>query len=173
MKTTIIFIACLLISMTLTAQSNIEISGMVLDHHLKTPLFDAHVYVEGTNIGTVPDRGGYFRLQVPEHYQDKKLMISHVGYIFSEIIVSSFVKSEGVISMMPSVTVLPEIIITAEPEVNPIAHNKRQINYAELEKMYHTAYTKSNETDEYHNLTRAVLTEAEIDLKALFNMQVH
>jgi len=72
------FFFFLIISKTCLSASGSGLSGTVLDSASYEPLIYANVFIEGTTVGTISDRNGYFYLQIlPGKY---KLNISYIGY---------------------------------------------------------------------------------------------
>lgn len=59
---------------------NIVLQGMILDEKTKEPLSYANIGIPGTNLGTISNMEGNFRLQIPEPYSDSMLTVSYIGY---------------------------------------------------------------------------------------------
>lgn len=122
-------------------QNSVQISGRVFNGVEKTPLMDCHVYVKGTNIGTVTDEDGEFSLKVPIMYQRRQLIVSFVGFAkFDEKI--SLIKHDNLqISLQPEVIALEEIIITPGKELLvDQAIDGVMINYEDKDEMLFDFY---------------------------------
>ena len=117
MKLLTIIIGLLLLPAMAYYQKSVEISGMVIDSVEKTPLMDCHVYVKGTNIGTVTDEAGMFSLKVPLIYKQRPLIVSYVGFVKYEEKVAVIKKSGVQISLQPDVIALEEIVISPGKEL--------------------------------------------------------
>lgn len=69
---------------------DITIKGTVLAEEDNQPLSDVTILVKGTNIGTITDEKGHFKLDVP--VSATILVISYVGYELQEIQIAKNVK---------------------------------------------------------------------------------
>ena len=95
-------------------QEFIDVSGKVFNEEDRIPLMDSHVYIKGTNIGTISGKNGEFTLNVPWKYADYSLTVSYVGYSSFEQKLSDLESDELKISMKPDIIVLDEVVITPE-----------------------------------------------------------
>src|SRR5476651_2582466 len=76
------FALLFLLGLHAMAQNKV-VTGKVTDSKDGSPLIGASVAAKGTNIGTVTDINGNFRLPVPE--SENTLVVSYIGYIRKEI----------------------------------------------------------------------------------------
>jgi TonB-linked SusC/RagA family outer membrane protein len=83
------------------------ISGKITDEETGEPLPGATVLVKGTNIGTVTDTEGSFRLEIPEGAES--LLVSFVGYIEQEVVLAG--QTEFQIEMVSGGSELDEVIV--------------------------------------------------------------
>ncbi|WP_020529735.1 SusC/RagA family TonB-linked outer membrane protein [Flexithrix dorotheae] len=63
--------------------TNKEVSGKVTDSETGEPLIGASVIVQGSNLGTITDINGSFKLSIPDDAQN--LVFSYVGYERTEV----------------------------------------------------------------------------------------
>lgn len=112
MKTLSIIIGLLVLPAMVYYQKTIEINGVVFDAEKGTPLMDSHVYISGTEIGTISGEKGEFTLKVPIIYKDRSLIVSYVGYTTFEKKILNVQRNEIQISMQPGIIALDEVIVT-------------------------------------------------------------
>lgn len=115
----ILTVACLLLSMSVYAQSSI--SGKIFDHATGEPIIGASIYIPGTSVGTKSDNLGQFKLQVPSGKDS--FYVSFIGYVPKKIAVSGTPFS---IALKASQSTLNRVVISAsrnsQPRVNtPVA----------------------------------------------------
>ena len=162
MKLLTIIVGLLILPAMAYYQKSVQISGMVISSVEKDPLMDCHVYVKGTNIGTVTDEKGMFTLKVPIMYKQRQLIVSHVGFAnFKEKI--SLIVHEGLqISLQPDVTVLDEIVVTPGKELLvDQAIDQVMTNYEDQDEMLLDFYLALFALDKDHK----VLKEAYQDIQ--------
>src|SRR5690606_27156181 len=108
--------SCFLLAALLSAEVQSQmVSGRVLDQQSGRPLAYVHVGVLGRNIGTISRENGEFILDISGIPQSEKITFSMVGYTTVSVNISNIPTSELIISLIPSVTQLDEIIIRDEP----------------------------------------------------------
>jgi len=117
MKLLSIIIGLLILPAMVYYQKSIEIRGVVINAIERTPLVDSHVYISGTDIGTITDENGKFSLQVPIIYGKSPLVVSYVGFASFEKKLSEIRKNELHIAMQPATIPLDEIVITPGKEL--------------------------------------------------------
>ena len=94
----------------------IEIEGLVLMGDSKKPLEYASVSVTGTNISTITNLDGKFRIKIPSNVIDQNLLINYLGYQNKVLKISDLTPDGNVIRMYESTENLPEInVITGDP----------------------------------------------------------
>ena len=104
MKRLLLFIAGLLMTVTMSAQTTV--SGNVADE-IGEPVIGASVMIAGTSTGTVTDFDGNFTLSnVPS---DAVLKISYIGYKAEEVAVGGRTKID--VTLKPDNEVLDEVIV--------------------------------------------------------------
>lgn len=86
---------------------DITIKGTVLAEEDNQPLSDVTILVKGTNIGTITDEKGHFKLDVP--VSATILVISYVGYELQEIQIAKNVK----VYMKKEAALIDEVIVVA------------------------------------------------------------
>ncbi len=116
-----------LVLLPIVAFSQASIRGSVTDQTTNEPLVGAHVFVQGTAIGTATDREGKYVLTgVPAgSYQ---LKVSYIGYVSKEI--SQTVESGSTMSLditlMADVVQGEEVIVTAQARGQVAAINQQR-----------------------------------------------
>lgn len=126
------FIVLLLIAMnciTAFAQVTQTIRGKVVDEVSKTPLLGVSVAIVETNLGSVTDEAGNYRLDnVPVGRQT--LQISYIGYEsqqLANIVVTAGKEVVLNISLTESVTSLDEVVVTAGNDDKTATNNELAI----------------------------------------------
>lgn len=89
-----------------TWSQNIEFSGQVLDEQ-DNSLPGVSVMVKETNIGTITDADGHFRLSVPA--DSETLIFSFIGFVTQEVAIDSK-KTNIIIKMESSIVSLSEVV---------------------------------------------------------------
>jgi hypothetical protein len=95
-----------------TTDSNIEIKGRITDMETNEPIPFAHVFVEGTLIGTTTDLEGRFILLLNE-LSSKLIVVSAIGYE-SQKFKGFNPDRELNISLDPNVYMLDDVVIKAD-----------------------------------------------------------
>jgi len=125
-KTSVVLLAVLLIASTLNAQKTGSVSGTILQKNNQQSLTGANINISGTNLGTVADSNGRFRiLNIP--VKTYNLIISSVGFkTFTQynIVVNSGNENVFTIELEQEAGDLGEVIVKT---------NKRSVRAATLE----------------------------------------
>lgn len=102
------------------------ISGKVIDESTKKTISFVSVGIKGTNIGTLSDDSGFFKINLEKALQADSFKISAIGYkskIYSITKVQSF--SEEQIYLQPENYTLKEVIILPTKTKHKVLGNKR------------------------------------------------
>lgn len=99
-----------------------EIRGYVLDKKTKQRLEAASIQLKNTNIATVTNEDGEFRLKIPDAYSQNTVIISYLGYLSVEKKVSNFTLKSKKIYLQRDISELGEVAI--EPK-DPITLLKK------------------------------------------------
>jgi TonB-linked SusC/RagA family outer membrane protein len=122
MKRVLLFLAITaMTSLSLFAQST-TISGKITSVDEPGGLPGANILVKGTDVGTVSDMNGNFRLQVPEGRN--LLVVSFVGYQNQEVRIDG--RSVINIELKSDMSSLVEVVVTAQG----IERDQRSLGYA-------------------------------------------
>src|SRR5215467_3945272 len=70
------------------AQNNLNVSGIVRDAKTNDPLIGATITVKERTTGTITDKNGSFKLNVPLKNDSARLLISYVGYRTNEVTIT-------------------------------------------------------------------------------------
>lgn len=92
------------------SQDQIHWEGRVLSKTDSTPIFNAHIFLKNTKLGTSTNEQGYFQFNYSDKYKEKSLLISCIGYS-PEIIKET--EKHKVIFLEEDVLALKEIVVTA------------------------------------------------------------
>jgi hypothetical protein len=96
----------------LVAQDGIVITGSISSAGSQQPVPYAHIYIEGTTLGTAANARGEFVLNLPSRYDDKVITFSSVGYASERIPVSSVAHGKPLsVLLIPSAMLLEEVSI--------------------------------------------------------------
>lgn len=121
------------------------ISGKLIDSLKGEPVAFANIALEDGIRGTTSDIEGNFRFIIPADYTGT-INISHVSYNKEKIPVSHF-KTKGIIKLIPSVTILNEVVFKAEENpafkiIRNAVKNKKQNDPAQLNAFRYKSYNK-------------------------------
>ena len=125
----IVFTSLLLLAHLVSSQSLLSLKGKVLASKDSLPIYNAHIFFEGKDIGTTSNEDGKFTFHFPTEYVSENIHISCIGYKFFTL--PTFKNSPRVIYLTEDEYLLDEISITA---IDPIvvlenAINKLKENY--------------------------------------------
>jgi len=84
-----------------------DISGRVLGADDKFAIVGASVKIKGTNIRTLTDVSGYFKIRVPKN---ARLVFSYIGYETTEILTSK--GGNITVTLKPAANALNEVVVT-------------------------------------------------------------
>ena len=102
------------------------ISGKVIDESTKKTIPFVSVGIKGTNIGTLSDDNGFFKINIEKALQTDSFKISAIGYkskTYSSIEVQSF--SDQQIYLQPENYILKEVTIHPTKRKQKVLGNKR------------------------------------------------
>jgi hypothetical protein len=156
-------------------KKTITIRGQVFDSQTKEPIPYAAVGISDLNIGNVTNFDGVFVLKIPKQFIAKTLTISHIGYKSKQIPIELLEKGkvdfylevdhisiqEVIIRNVDPLTLVKEAIQRfPENYMNApfylttfyregVKKSSKYVNYSEaVFKVYKSAYTNSNESDQ-------------------------
>ena len=99
------------------AQSDyIEFSGKIINAENKEPLIFANLNVLESNISTISNSKGDFKIKIPKSYSSSKIKVSFIGFKTRIIDLKSFV-DQNTISLNVSVTPLSEMVMSIPKDV--------------------------------------------------------
>ena len=115
----------ILICLSLTAFSQVRISGLVVDSLSFKPLPNVHIKVRNKTGGTTSDDKGFFSIQVIPF---DTLLFSAIGYhtLTFPIILD---EEDVIILLREDVTYLQPVIVTGAPILSPLVKEKKAIVY--------------------------------------------
>ena len=106
-------ILIILISTYNYSQSNIR--GKIIDVENKTVLPYANIGIQGTNIGTVSDKNGFFNLRLKKDQNlNDSLQFSFIGYKTNSIQIATLLNRENLVEMTSKADELSEVIISSK-----------------------------------------------------------
>ena len=112
--------------------SEVPVSGSVRDAKGE-PMIGVNVKVKGSNVGTVTDIDGNFRLSAPK---GARLEVSYIGYVSQEVAVPTDGKSLRIV-LKEDTKNLSEVVVTAlgiKREAKSLTYNVQQIDGDEVGK---------------------------------------
>jgi|TARA_B100000767_G_scaffold115329_1_gene110026 hypothetical protein len=99
------------------AQSDyIEFSGKIINAENKEPLIFANLNVLESNISTISNSKGDFKIKIPKSYSSSKIKVSFIGFKTRIIDLKSFV-DQNTISLNVYVTPLSEMVMSIPKDV--------------------------------------------------------
>jgi len=107
---------------SVSVAQSLEIEGKVFDNQTKENLIGANVMVKGTNLGTVTDVNGHFKIKLP-HAKSATIVVSYLGYK------SQTEKIKGNRYNL-SFGLMPDILKTSEVVVSGLASSVKRENAA-------------------------------------------
>jgi len=167
-------LTCLLLPFCLPAQQYLEVKGHMYDSETMVPLEDGHIYVDGTKIGTISDDEGNFHLKIPDTYNKGKLKASYVGYTTFEKDLNSIEDPFLMVSMSPSITVLPELVfIYEEPYAIRHAIAQAREDYENEEALVADFYSELFKMDDDFSILKKLLNELDLDVEQLLKARLN
>jgi TonB-linked SusC/RagA family outer membrane protein len=103
------FLLLMFFFISMSALTQITISGRITDMNNDEPLIGASIVVKGTTQGAIADIDGYYTIEV--NSENDVLVFSFVGYLTEEIMVGS--QSSMNVALTPDLTNLEEVVVTA------------------------------------------------------------
>lgn len=174
----ICFAACLnLFPQLLFAQETepmeeyITISGVVKGARNIKALENVHLSLPNSHVGTVTNEDGEFVLKISKALNAKVLIVSHIGYLNSQIVLTAKDMLDLQIRIKPHSRMLEEMLIHgySADELIKAAIEKIPINYTELPTMLSGFYRETaKKRNHYITISEAILNV----YKTPYNRQV-
>ena len=137
-----------------------EYSGKIVDKDSGNPLIFATISIEGTNIATVTNSEGEFRLKVPRDKTDMNILVSFIGHKSQIIPVNKLDKKRNKIRLEVHSVSLAEINVfpkDAELLIKAVI-NRRKENYMQSASLMTAFYRETiKKRRSYASLSEAVL----------------
>ncbi|WP_179022395.1 carboxypeptidase-like regulatory domain-containing protein [Winogradskyella forsetii] len=158
------FISILFLAFSLNAQTDFKAyNGRVVDGQSNKTLEAVSLNINGTNISTITNSEGEFKLKVPSNYSDAKLMVSSLGYNTYVLPLSELSNEESTIKLYPAITELSAVSIStykdAEGLVRKVFEDKNK--NLEEESIFMTAFYRETIKRRSRNVS---LTEAIVNI---------
>ncbi len=138
----------------------LEYSGKIVDQDTGTPLVFATISIEGTNIATVTNSDGEFRLKIPNDKTDLNILASYIGYKNRVIPISKLNKKRNKIQLEVHTVSLAEINVfpkDAELLIRAVI-NRRRENYMQSASLMTAFYRETiKKRRSYASLSEAVV----------------
>ncbi len=114
--------AVFLLAVSVTIAQSLNINGRVYDKKTGENLVGANIIVKGTNLGTITDLDGNFKIKLPNS-KKATLVVSYIGYK---------TKSVKVTSDNPEITIglAPDVLKTSEVVISGLASTVKRVNLA-------------------------------------------
>lgn len=125
-------------------QPIVEFSGVIKNSHNKKAIGNVSVTVPGTNIGTVTNSDGFFKLKVPSSNIENGIKIEQIGFQNVEMPLDLNNPSLEIF-LLPSGKVLKEVLVLGgEPrEIVEAALKKIPQNYSEQDNLFSGFYRET------------------------------
>ncbi len=159
---TISILLSFIISASVVSQENsyLEYSGKIVDQSTGTPLIFATISIEGTNIATVTNSDGEFRLKVPADKTGMNILASYIGYKNRVIPINKLDKKRNRIELEVHAVSLAEINVfpkDAELLIRAVI-NRRKENYRQSASLMTAFYRETiKKRRSYASLSEAVM----------------
>jgi hypothetical protein len=141
-------------------ESYLEYSGKVVDKDTGSPLIFATISIEETNIATVTNSEGEFRLKVPIDKTDLNILVSFIGHMNKIIPISELTKKRNKIRLKVHSVSLAEINVfpkDAELLIRAVI-NRRRENYMQSASLMTAFYRETiKKRRAYASLSEAVV----------------
>jgi protease II len=132
MKPLCLFLVPFFLSVSLLAQSQLTLKGMVTDSDSDEPLSFSYVTLTGVALGTVTDGDGAFVLNIPAVHADKSIVFSYLGYERKTYAISALAEmSPVIIRLGKDVKQIKEVVIKPDKSISAKQLLKRVINNIE------------------------------------------
>ncbi|WP_299116188.1 carboxypeptidase-like regulatory domain-containing protein [uncultured Winogradskyella sp.] len=126
----------LLFSIPISAQNtDITITGQILDKENNNPIPFASIYLKGQAIGTTSNEEGNFIFHISNIDKSNVIVISSLGYSSVEKTIESFIDNE-IIFLSSKINNLDEVIITSTKKKKLTAKQIVKKAYKEIDKNY-------------------------------------
>lgn len=110
MKRSLLAFVLLLFFIPMLLAQNLEMGGRIVDGQTNENLIGANILIKGTNLGTVSDVNGRFKITFPNS-QSATLVISYIGYKTVELTVDES-KTDILVALDPDVFKTSEVVVT-------------------------------------------------------------
>ena len=144
-------------------QESVKIGGVIYNRETQLPLENCHIYIEGTDIGTVSNENGEFSLRIPVKHYYNTIVVSHVGFVTLEKKLA-LIKHRGLKILMDyDVVVLEEVVVSPEgAEVLDQVLDEVIAWYDTREEMLADFYLKLIQMDDNQQNLREVLADQKL-----------
>lgn len=158
------FFTALFFSMSLVAQNEFtEFSGKVIDGRSNETVEAASLNINETNISTVTNSEGEFKLKVPNKFLDSKVIVSTLGYATRVLPLSELARNGNEIRIYEAITELSAVSISAYKNAEGLVKkvfNEKTKNL-QNESVYMTAFYRETIKRRNRNVS---LTEAVVNI---------
>jgi CarboxypepD_reg-like domain len=110
----------------------VEYKGKVISRKTKKPLSLATLLINNTNISTITNKNGKYKLKVPENLITNNITISYLGYVSQTISLNNLKQNDAIIKLEAHTVVLSEVKIYSNDASSLVAEvlRKKGENYA-------------------------------------------
>ncbi|WP_179005347.1 carboxypeptidase-like regulatory domain-containing protein [Winogradskyella forsetii] len=158
------FISMLFLAFSLNAQTDFkEYDGKVVDGQSNKTLEAVSLNINGTNISTITNSEGEFKLKVPNNYSDSKIIVSLLGYNTYVLPLSELSNEESTIKLYTAITELSAVSISAFKDARSLikkVFNDKNKNLEE-KSVFMTAFYRETIKRRSRNVS---LTEAVVNI---------
>ncbi len=130
-------------------ETNLLLSGKIIDSHTKMPLPFAHISLNNNKIGCISNNSGVFSFQVPASFKSDTVTVSYLGYEKNKYIITKTDTNLSFQLQPLSYQINPVSVYGIEPiELLKNAQTQKLSNYTE-----NKGYFKAFYTEMYYNDT--------------------
>ena len=112
MKKSIILLLLILSCRTLFGSTVIQ--GIIKDAETNKPLPNANIYIKETYIGTISNKDGHYKLEIPK--VPSEVIVSYIGYETRTILIEDHGSQELNIFLRPIAIQLQEVVVSSDQE---------------------------------------------------------
>lgn len=153
---------------------NVNVSGKILSED-QLPIPFVNIHVQGTQLGTLSDIEGKFKLVVPKEFNDRKIIFSHIEYKPDTLLIADLANKNSRLSLTEKQVMLD--VVKVLPAENPAWAIIRKM--LENRANHDPAQLESYKLKQYHRLmaTQLITDTDSMDMdkknKAGFYLNAH
>lgn len=126
MRSILFLFLSILVPITLVAQEQVTLSGIIYDQDTGETLMGINISIPGTNSGTVSNQYGFYSITLPKNTYD--IEVSSIGFKMQMIRLTLDKNLKKDIFLLPATENLGEVVIPARDHGTPIRSSQMSVN---------------------------------------------